>query len=255
MGTRAFIFALTAFAATATIAATPVERYASLCATCHLPGVHGAPQVGRHADWIPRLKAGLNTVYRNAIEGIPNTAMSAKGGHTALSDAEVRAVVDYMISATAVPAVVLNDAARYDRLGLTDRDFIRRDVSRDGYLSPDEVATDPVLARNLARFDADNDGRLSESEYRKAEGVLEKERIAVTVDDTELTATVRKALAGVKGIDLNAVKIEVNAGAVAVIGIVGDARVATEAEDALKRVAGVKTIRNRPVSGDQIGWD
>lgn len=62
-------------------------------------------------------------VYRNAIEGMPNTAMLARGG-ASLSEAEVRAVVDYMLSASALPAHVMRDAARYDRLALSDRDFI-----------------------------------------------------------------------------------------------------------------------------------
>lgn len=246
---------LPALTASIAAAATPAEHYVKLCTMCHLPGAHGAPQVGDREDWTQRLRPGLNTVYRNAIGGIPNTAMMAKGGHTELSDAETRAIVDYMIAASALPAAVLRDAARYDKLGLTDRDFIRRDTSRDGYLSRNELAVDPLLVRNFARFDANKDGRLSEAEYRNAEAVLEKERAAVTVDDATLATTVRKALAGVKGIDFEYVKIEVAAGALVMTGIVGHASVAIQAQDAVKRIAGVKTINNRLVSGDQISWD
>jgi cytochrome c5 len=236
-------------------AATPADNYARLCTMCHLPGAHGAPQVGDRDDWTQRLRPGLNTVYRNAIEGIPNTAMMAKGGHTELSDTEIRAIVDYMIAASAVPAGVLRDAARYDKLGLTDPDFIRLDTSRDGFLSRSELAGDAALIRNFARFDSNKDGRLSETEYRNAETRLEQERAAMTVDDAELAAAVRKALAGVKGIDSEYLKIEVTAGALVMTGIVGHASVAIQAQDTVKRVPGVKSIRNRLVSGDQIGWD
>jgi len=236
-------------------AATPTEHYVKLCTMCHLPGAHGAPQVGDSKDWTLRLRPGRNTVYRNAIEGIPNTAMMAKGGHTELSDAELRAIVDYMIAASALPAAALREAARYDKLGLTDRDFIRRDVSRDGYLSRNELASDPLLARNFTRFDTNKDGRLSEAEYRNAEAVLEKERTAVTIDDAELAAAVRKALAGVKGIDFEYVKIAVTDGALVMTGIVGHASVAIQAHDVVKRIVGVKIINNRLVSGDQISWD
>lgn len=236
-------------------AATPEVHYTQLCALCHLPGVHGAPKVGRQEDWVQRLKPGLNAVYRNAIEGIPNTAMLAKGGHSELSDAEVRAVVDYMIAATAIPRSLLQDAARYDRLGITDRDFLRRDISRDGYLSRSEVSADAVLLRNFSRFDSNRDGRLSEAEYRNAESALERERIAADVDDDTLTAAVRKALSAVKGIDFEYVKVEISAGALIMRGIVGHADVAINAYDAVKRVAGLKTISNRLVSGDQISWD
>jgi cytochrome c5 len=246
---------LPALATLTAAAATPADNYARLCTMCHLPGAHGAPQVGDREDWTQRLRPGLNTVYRNAIEGIPNTAMMAKGGHTELSDTEIRAIVDYMIAASAVPASVLRDAARYDRFGLTDPDFIRRDTSRDGYLSRSELSGDAVLIRNFARFDSNRDGRLSEVEYRNAEIRLEQERAAVTVDDAELAVAVRKALSTVKGIDFEYVKIEIAAGSLVMTGIVGHAGVAIQAQDAVKRVPGVKSIRNRLVSGDQISWD
>ena len=150
---------LPALAATLAMAATPDENYTRLCTTCHLPGVHGAPRVGDRKNWTQRLHSGLNIVYRNAIEGVPNTAMLAKGGHTELSDIELRAIVDYMITATALPPSVLRDARRYDKLGLSDRDFIRRDVSRDGYLSLREITVDPLLLKNFSCFDINKDGR------------------------------------------------------------------------------------------------
>ena len=160
-----------------------------------------------------------------------------------------------LIAATGLPASVLRDAARYDKLGLTDRDFIRRDTSRDGFLSRPELADDPVLANAFARFDTNKDGRLSEPEFRNAETVLEQERIAATVDDATLNTAVRKALSAVKGIRVDDIRIDINGGALVMSGTVAQAGMAIRAQDAVKRVNGVKTINNRLVSADQLGWD
>lgn len=253
--TNIFMAFWLAMAVTAAAAATPAEQYESFCTMCHLPGAHGAPKVGDRDDWTQRLRSGLNPVYRNAIEGVPNTSMLPKGGQAGLSDSEMKAIVDFMIAATALPASVINNAKRYDRFGLTDRDFIRRDVSRDGYLSRQEVSADPVLLKNFSRYDANRDGRLSEAEYRSAEAALERERIAINADDAELAAAVGKTLAAVKGLDSKDIRIEVSGGALVMTGMVGHASMAIAAQDAVKRIPGIKSIQNRLVSGDQMGWD
>lgn len=253
--TNIFMALLLAASATTAASASPAEQYEQFCTICHLPGAHGAPRVGDRDAWTQRLRSGLNPVYRNAIGGIPNSTMLPKGGQAGLSDNDVRAIVDFMIAATSLPASVLSDARRYDRLGLTDRDFIRRDTSRDGYLSRQEVSTDPVLLKSFSRFDANKDGRLSESEYRNAEALLERERIAVNADDSELGVAVGKALAAVKGLNPKDVKIEISAGTLVISGAVDHAGLAIQAMDAVKRVPGLKSIQNRLVTGDQMGWD
>lgn len=253
--TNLFMVLLSAMTATTESFASPAEQYERFCTICHLPGAHGAPKVGDREAWTQRLRSGMNPVYRNTMEGIPNSAMLAKGGQDALSEAELRAIVDYMIAATALPASVLNDARRYDRLGLSDRDFIRHDVSRDGYLSRQEVSADPVMLKGFSRFDTNKDGRLSETEYRNAEAALEQERIAVNVDDSELRTAISKALATVRGLEIKDVKIEITSGALVMSGMVSHASLAIQARDAVKRVPGLKSIQNHLASGDQMGWD
>lgn len=235
-------------------AATPTENYVTYCALCHLPGIHGAPKVGDREDWARRVRPGLNMVYRNAVEGMPNTAMLALGG-APLSAAEVKAIADYMVAAAGLPASALKDAARYDKLGIASRDFIRRDANYDGFLTRGELAGDDTLLAAFTRFDENRDGRLGEAEYLKAEAALEHERAAVPVDDAALEAAVRKVLAKVKGVDLQDAKLGVKAGVVSIVGIVEHASIAVAAHDAIKRIAGIKRIDNRLVSGDQIGWD
>lgn len=70
--------------------------YNASCAACHVSGAAGAPKQGDKAAWAPRIKNGNATLYASAIKG--KGAMPAKGGNTSLSDDDVKAVVDYMVS-------------------------------------------------------------------------------------------------------------------------------------------------------------
>jgi cytochrome c5 len=74
--------------------------YQSGCIACHGAGVAGAPMVGNAAAWADRIAAGNDSLYANAINGLVGSSgvMPAKGGNTILSDAEVKAAVDHMVS-------------------------------------------------------------------------------------------------------------------------------------------------------------
>ena len=74
--------------------------YQSACIACHGAGVAGAPMVGNAAAWAARIAAGNDSLYANAINGLVGSSgvMPAKGGNTTLSDAEVKAAVDHMVS-------------------------------------------------------------------------------------------------------------------------------------------------------------
>ena len=69
--------------------------YETTCAVCHATGVAGAPKAGDAAAWAPRLQAGMNALYANALKG--KGAMPAKGGNAALAAAELKAAVDYLM--------------------------------------------------------------------------------------------------------------------------------------------------------------
>jgi cytochrome c5 len=71
--------------------------YDAVCAVCHATGVAGAPKFGDKAAWAPRLKAGLEALHTSAIKG--KGALPPMGGNAALSDADVKAAVDYMVAA------------------------------------------------------------------------------------------------------------------------------------------------------------
>lgn len=70
--------------------------YKQACLACHAAGIAGAPKFGDKAAWEPRIKTGLDALTTSAIKG--KNAMPPKGGSSA-SDADIRAAVEYMVSA------------------------------------------------------------------------------------------------------------------------------------------------------------
>lgn len=86
-------------AAQAARAAEPQAVYASTCAACHATGVANAPKPGDAAEWQRRLqRGGQAALIEAAIKG--RGAMPPKGGNAALSDADVRATVLFMLGQT-----------------------------------------------------------------------------------------------------------------------------------------------------------
>ncbi len=71
------------------------------CFACHGPAAPAlnAPQSGVKANWVPRMEkaGGLDGLVANAINGVPGTAMAPRGG-SGLSDDELKAAVEYMLS-------------------------------------------------------------------------------------------------------------------------------------------------------------
>ena len=87
--------------------APPAERAGrdivqTYCAKCHQKGERGAPAIGDINAWRPRLKEGLDTVVRSAING--HGGMAPRGGVASLTDSELRAAITFMISPDYAPA-------------------------------------------------------------------------------------------------------------------------------------------------------
>ena len=74
--------------------------YDASCSVCHGAGIAGAPKFGDKTAWAPRIAQGADTLHSHALKGFQGKAgvMPAKGGNTALADADVKAAVDYMVS-------------------------------------------------------------------------------------------------------------------------------------------------------------
>ena len=81
----------------ASAAADGRKVYESTCVACHGAGVANAPKFGDKKAWAPHLMHGVEHLHENALKGIG--AMPPRGGNLTLSDAEVKAAVDYMVNA------------------------------------------------------------------------------------------------------------------------------------------------------------
>ncbi len=85
----------TAAPAAASAAGAVPALYTQACAACHASGVAGAPKLGDKAAWAPRVGQGVDTLVSHVIAG--KGAMPPRGGSTG-TDAEIKAVVQYMVS-------------------------------------------------------------------------------------------------------------------------------------------------------------
>jgi cytochrome c5 len=81
---------------TAAAPAAVPALYTSNCFACHGSGVMNAPKLGDKAAWAPRLAAGVDVLTSHAIKG--KGLMPPKGGAVNASDADIKAVVTYMVS-------------------------------------------------------------------------------------------------------------------------------------------------------------
>lgn len=73
--------------------------FSNLCTGCHTSGAGNAPTMDK-SHWGPRIAQGKDTLYKHAIDGFTGPdggVMPAKGGNPALTDAQVKATVDWMI--------------------------------------------------------------------------------------------------------------------------------------------------------------
>jgi len=87
------------------VAASPPGRngqqiYQAACVACHDAGIAGAPKLGDKGQWAKRIAKGVDTLYASAVNGVQGSggAMPPKGGNLALSNAEVKAAVDYIVA-------------------------------------------------------------------------------------------------------------------------------------------------------------
>ncbi len=85
-----------AFAAPA-MAADGKAVYDKTCGVCHAAGVAGAPKYGDKAAWAPRVGAGKDALAASVVKG--KGAMPPKAGNAALTDADIKSAIDYMLAA------------------------------------------------------------------------------------------------------------------------------------------------------------
>jgi len=72
------------------------ELFDSKCMACHANGVAGAPKPGDKAAWDPRAAKGIDALVASAKAG--KNAMPPMGTCMDCSDAELKGVIEYMLS-------------------------------------------------------------------------------------------------------------------------------------------------------------
>ena len=75
------------------LAADGKEVYDKACAACHMAI---PPKLGDKAAWGPLIEKGTDAMVAAVVEG--KGAMPPKAGNAALSEADIRSAVEYMIS-------------------------------------------------------------------------------------------------------------------------------------------------------------
>lgn len=74
--------------------------YDHLCTSCHTAGIAGAPKLGNKTMWGPRIAQGLDVLVKHATEGYhgpDGNFMPPKGGNPALTEAQVKAAVSWIV--------------------------------------------------------------------------------------------------------------------------------------------------------------
>lgn len=99
---RSLIVLAVCLASDAAIAAAPDGKrvFDRVCSACHANDLSEAPQLKQPAMWTARLAKGRDALYHSALNGFVGPTgeeMPARGGRPELSDADVKAAVDYII--------------------------------------------------------------------------------------------------------------------------------------------------------------
>jgi cytochrome c5 len=74
--------------------------FGNLCTGCHTAGVANAPKLEK-AAWTARIAQGVDLLHSHAIDGYTGPGggvMPARGGNPSLSDEQVKATVDWMLT-------------------------------------------------------------------------------------------------------------------------------------------------------------
>jgi len=74
--------------------------FGNLCTGCHTAGVANAPKLEK-AAWTARIAQGVEVLHTHAIDGYTGPGggvMPARGGNPSLSDEQVKATVDWMLT-------------------------------------------------------------------------------------------------------------------------------------------------------------
>lgn len=200
------------------------QSYQSKCSICHDGGAGQAPRINDQSGWAGRLNKGMAALYNSAIAGVPNTAMSAKGGYVELSDAQVRAIVDYMLQRSGntaqAPQATVNPSTQKQA---TPVPVTPARVTLSAAPRSDLALSQDVAARLLEQL---GEGHARLDEYQ---GVIT-----------------------VRGVGI---KVSAQSGVVTLAGSVKEGAISQQAEAIATATAGVGRVVNRLIAAPLFEWD
>jgi cytochrome c5 len=227
-------FLLGLLAMSAAQAQTAEQDYRNKCSVCHDGGAGQAPRVDDRATWGARSMRGRQALYTSAIQGIPNTAMAAKGGYVELSDRQVQAIVDYMLQRAGHANTPMQADVRA-AVGQSAPSSPSSPSPASTSLSASPQVAGPVQDLQISRAVAQ---RLLQ-QLGKASGG------ATRLDEYEGVVTVR----GV------GIKVSTQGGVTTLSGTVKEGPISTQAEQLAASTRGVQQVINRMISAALFEWD
>ena len=231
------------------------NSYQTNCSHCHSGDAPSAPRIGASADWAKRLSAGFNHLYDSAIEGIPNTAMQAKGGHTELSNDEIKNLVHYFLLMAKIDLQAIQAAQKYDELQIKDREFIALDQFRLGYLEKKNLSKEGIYFTKFEEYDTQRDGRLNQTEFLNMKADLQKIQRSVKLSDDEIQKNILNALSKVNGMPPAGIRVAVKNGNAVINGVVGDDAVLDRAFKSIRWLPGLQKLDNRLITAEMMAFD
>jgi hyperosmotically inducible protein len=143
-----------------------------------------------------------------------------------------------LVIATSIALLASSAWAQKSPSGNTGFDGL--DKNHDGFLSKEEIVGEKELAKRLAKFDANKDGRLNLDEYIKANRDNDQ-RVSA---DTAITTKVKTKFLTEKGIPSTAISVETYESTVQLSGFVATAAIKEHAGKLAAGVSGVKDVKN-----------
>lgn len=202
-------------------AETAQQAYLSKCSVCHDSGAANAPRLTEPARWAQLASQGRGVLYQVAIAGKPNTAMAPKGGFASLTDAETRAIVDYMLAVTGNAGAPLVAPA----------------------VPPPAPATGLAAATRANTASRPSDAALSEAIAARLLAELGKP--GMRLDPYEGVITIRGL----------GIRVEVRQGVAILGGVIEEAALIGQAEALVRATPGVTRVTNRMVTGGMLDFD
>jgi cytochrome c5/Ca2+-binding EF-hand superfamily protein len=231
------------------------STYRQSCSHCHSGSAPSAPRIGDTAAWSERLSGGFNQLYHSAINGVANTAMLAKGGHTELIDDQIKALVGYMLLQSKVSSKTISQAIQYDSYNISDREFILLDSNKNAQLEKNELQKELSFLNVFTEFDANSDGKLSPAEFTALRSSLETKRQSSNIPDGEITNQVNEALSKLKGMPPSGIRVNTKNGALTIAGVVGSNELIAQIQQSIRWIPGIKTFDNRLMTSEMLAFD